>query len=133
MQAAGATIAVFFVMLVLYRTRIIKVTEQLPGRRHRRHARHHGVLRRVRSSSACSPAPTRSASCRARACSASASACSSPGSRRSTSLLDFDFIERGAKQGLDKNFEWYAAFGLLVTIVWLYLEMLRLLSKLRER
>jgi uncharacterized YccA/Bax inhibitor family protein len=35
--------------------------------------------------------------------------------------------------GLDKNFEWYGAFGLLVTIVWLYLEMLRLLSKLRSR
>ncbi len=48
-------------------------------------------------------------------------------------LLDFDFVERGAKQGLDKDFEWYAAFGLLVTLVWLYLELLRLLSKLRER
>ena len=47
--------------------------------------------------------------------------------------LDFDFIERGAQQGLDKNFEWVAAFGLLVTIVWLYLEMLRLLSKLRQQ
>ncbi len=47
--------------------------------------------------------------------------------------LDFDFIERGAQQGLDKNFEWYAAFGLLVTIIWLYLELLRLLAKLRER
>ena len=47
--------------------------------------------------------------------------------------LDFDFIDRGVEQGLDKDFEWYAAFGLLVTIVWLYLELLRLLSKLRER
>jgi hypothetical protein len=47
--------------------------------------------------------------------------------------LDFDFIERGAQQGLDKHFEWYAAFGLLVTIIWLYLELLRLLAKLRER
>jgi uncharacterized YccA/Bax inhibitor family protein len=47
--------------------------------------------------------------------------------------LDFDFIERGAKQGLDKDFEWYAAFGLMVTIIWLYLELLRLLAKLRER
>ena len=46
--------------------------------------------------------------------------------------LDFDFIERGSKMGLEKDFEWYGAFGLLVTIVWLYLEMLRLLSKLRE-
>ena len=48
-------------------------------------------------------------------------------------VLDFDFIERGAQQGLAKDFEWYAAFGLLVTIIWLYLEMLRLFSKLRQR
>jgi uncharacterized YccA/Bax inhibitor family protein len=47
--------------------------------------------------------------------------------------LDFDFIERGSRQGLDKDFEWYAAFGLLVTMVWLYLELLRLLAKLRDR
>ncbi|MDA0286039.1 MAG: Bax inhibitor-1/YccA family protein, partial [Actinobacteria bacterium] len=47
--------------------------------------------------------------------------------------LDFDFIERGEKAGLPKYFEWYAAFGLLVTMVWLYLEILRLLAKLRER
>ena len=47
--------------------------------------------------------------------------------------LDFDFIERGSKMGLEKGFEWYGAFGLLVTIVWLYLEMLRLLAKLRNR
>jgi uncharacterized YccA/Bax inhibitor family protein len=46
--------------------------------------------------------------------------------------LDFDFIERGEKMGLDRDFEWYGAFGLLVTIIWLYLELLRLLSKLRN-
>jgi uncharacterized YccA/Bax inhibitor family protein len=46
--------------------------------------------------------------------------------------LDFDLIERGTKEGLAKDFEWYAAFGLLVTVVWLYLEMLRLLAKLRQ-
>lgn len=48
-------------------------------------------------------------------------------------VLDFDFIERGAALGAPKHMEWYAAFGLLVTLVWLYLELLRLLSKLRER
>jgi len=48
-------------------------------------------------------------------------------------LLDFDFIERGAQAGAPKQLEWYGAFGLLVTLVWLYLEMLRLLSKLRGR
>jgi uncharacterized YccA/Bax inhibitor family protein len=47
--------------------------------------------------------------------------------------LDFDFVERGSEQGLDRHFEWYAAFGLLVTIIWLYLELLRLLAKLRQR
>jgi len=48
-------------------------------------------------------------------------------------VLDFDFIEQGAERGAPKYMEWYAAFGLLVTLVWLYLEMLRLLAKLQER
>jgi uncharacterized YccA/Bax inhibitor family protein len=48
-------------------------------------------------------------------------------------VLDFDFIERGAEQGAPKYMEWYGAFGLMVTLVWLYLEILRLLSKLQER
>ncbi|MEQ9453972.1 MAG: Bax inhibitor-1/YccA family protein [Phycisphaeraceae bacterium] len=48
-------------------------------------------------------------------------------------LLDFDFIEKGSAQGLPKWAEWYAAFGLMVTLIWLYLEVLRLLSKLRSR
>jgi uncharacterized YccA/Bax inhibitor family protein len=48
-------------------------------------------------------------------------------------VLDFDFIEQGAVRGAPKYMEWYGAFGLLVTLVWLYLEMLRLLSKLQSR
>jgi uncharacterized YccA/Bax inhibitor family protein len=48
-------------------------------------------------------------------------------------VLDFDFIEQGAGQGVPKYMEWYAGFGLLVTLVWLYLEILRLLVKLRGR
>lgn len=48
-------------------------------------------------------------------------------------VLDFDFIEQGADQGAPKYMEWYAAFGLLVTLIWLYLEILRLLAKLRSR
>ena len=48
-------------------------------------------------------------------------------------VLDFAFIERGAASGAPKYMEWYGAFGLLVTLVWLYLEMLRLLSKLQDR
>jgi len=48
-------------------------------------------------------------------------------------LLDFDLIEKGVASGAPKWMEWYAAFALLVTLVWLYLELLRLLSKLRSR
>jgi uncharacterized YccA/Bax inhibitor family protein len=48
-------------------------------------------------------------------------------------VLDFDFIEQGAERGAPKYMEWYGAFGLLVTLIWLYLEMLRLLSKLQDR
>jgi uncharacterized YccA/Bax inhibitor family protein len=48
-------------------------------------------------------------------------------------VLDFDFIERGAEQGAPKYMEWYASFGLLLTLVWLYLEILRLLAKSRSR
>lgn len=48
-------------------------------------------------------------------------------------VLDFDFIENGADRGAPKYMEWYAAFGLIVTLVWLYIEILRLLSKLRSR
>lgn len=47
-------------------------------------------------------------------------------------LLNFDTIEKGAEMKAAKYMEWYSAFGLLVTIVWLYLEILRLLSKLRD-
>jgi len=48
-------------------------------------------------------------------------------------VLDFDFIEQGAARGAPKYMEWYGAFGLMVTLIWLYLEMLRLLAKLRSR
>lgn len=48
-------------------------------------------------------------------------------------VLDFDFIETGAAQGAPKYMEWYGAFALMVTLIWLYLEMLRLLAKLQSR
>jgi|TARA_B110000483_G_scaffold49302_1_gene61376 uncharacterized YccA/Bax inhibitor family protein len=47
-------------------------------------------------------------------------------------VLDFDFIEQGSEKGLPKHMEWFGAFSLMVTLVWLYLEILRLLSKLRR-
>jgi uncharacterized YccA/Bax inhibitor family protein len=48
-------------------------------------------------------------------------------------VLDFDFIQKGVQQGLPERYGWLAAFGLVVTLVWLYIEILRLLSYLRER
>ena len=48
-------------------------------------------------------------------------------------VMDFDFIEEGAEQGAPKYMEWYGAFGLLVTLIWLYMEILRLLAKLNSR
>jgi uncharacterized YccA/Bax inhibitor family protein len=48
-------------------------------------------------------------------------------------VLDFDFVETGAHSGFPKYMEWYAAFGLMVTLIWLYIEILRLLMKLRSR
>ncbi|MDA0237135.1 MAG: Bax inhibitor-1/YccA family protein [Proteobacteria bacterium] len=48
-------------------------------------------------------------------------------------VLDFDFIEQGSEQGAPKYMEWFGAFSLMVTLIWLYLEMLRLLAKLRSR
>jgi uncharacterized YccA/Bax inhibitor family protein len=48
-------------------------------------------------------------------------------------ILDFDFIEQGVEHGAPKQLEWYAAFGLIVTLIWLYVAILRLLSKLRSR
>jgi uncharacterized YccA/Bax inhibitor family protein len=48
-------------------------------------------------------------------------------------VLDFDFIESATNMGVPKYMEWYAGFGLMVTLIWLYLEILRLLVKLRGR
>ena len=48
-------------------------------------------------------------------------------------VLDFDFVEQGVTYGAPKYMEWYAAFGIMVTLVWLYLEILRLLAKMRSR
>lgn len=131
-QAAGATIAVFGVMLVLYRTRIIKVTAR---------------FRKIVVSATIGVMAFYGVCLLLRlfAGADSISFLSSPsllgigfsvlvaGLAAFNLALDFDFIERGAEQGLDKNFEWFAAFGLMVTIIWLYLELLRLISKLRSR
>jgi uncharacterized YccA/Bax inhibitor family protein len=131
-QAAGATIAVFVVMLVLYRTGVVKVTERFRSivvAATLGVMVFYGVSLLIRLFAGAdsvrflsSPSPLGIAFSLAVA-----------GLAAFHLALDFDFIERGARQRLDKQFEWYAAFGLLVTIVWLYLELLRLLSKLRSR
>ncbi len=48
-------------------------------------------------------------------------------------VLDFDFIEKGVEKGAPKHLEWYGAFGLMVTLIWLYIEILHLLAKLQSR
>lgn len=48
-------------------------------------------------------------------------------------ILDFDFIEQGSRGGVPKYMEWYGAFALMVTLIWLYIEILRLLSKINDR
>lgn len=131
-QAAGATIAVFATMLVLYRTRIIRVTN-----------RFRKIVVTATIGIMLFYGVTLLISLFAGPDSVSFLASPSllgiafsvfvAGLAAFNLALDFDFIERGAEQGLDKDFEWYAAFGLLVTIIWLYLELLRLLAKLRER
>ncbi len=129
-QALGATAAVFAVMLVLYKSRIIKVTD-----RFRKVVvgatmglfLFYGVSLLLRLFNVNVPFLN-----------------SSSGGGIVFSLLvvglaafnlalDFDIIERGVQAGAPKYMEWYGGFGLMVTIVWLYLEMLRLLSKLNRR
>jgi uncharacterized YccA/Bax inhibitor family protein len=129
LQAALATIAVFGVMLALYGTRIIKVTER---------------MRRVVIFATLGVMVLYLLSFVFTLFGASISFISdaSPlgigfsilvcGLAAFNLMLDFDFIERGTKAGLSKDYEWVAAVGLLVTIVWLYLEILRLLAKLRS-
>ena len=128
-QAALATIAVFAVMLTLYGTRIIKVTDRM--RRTIIFATL-GVMAMYLASfvfmlfGASIPFINDASPI---GIGFSVLVC---GLAAFNLMLDFDFIERGAKAGLSKDYEWVAAVGLLVTIVWLYLEILRLLAKLRS-
>ncbi len=129
-QAVGATIGVFLVMLVLYRTQIIKVTDKF---RRTIIAATMGLMAFylvafVISMFGVSIGFLSEPSLLGIGFSLFAATLAAM-----NLALDFDFIERGAKQGLPKGMEWFAAFGLLVTLVWLYLELLRLLSKLNQR
>ena len=129
-MAVGVTIAVFGVMLLLYKTNIIKVTDR---------------FRRIVMGATMGVMVFYGISLLLRLFGVDvgflndASALSIGFSFLVAGLaafnlaLDFDFIERGAQAGLPKQMEWVGAIGLLVTVVWLYLEILRLLSKLDRR
>ncbi|TRZ79618.1 MAG: Bax inhibitor-1/YccA family protein [Actinobacteria bacterium] len=129
-QAVGVTLGVFVTMLVLYRTGVIRVTDK---------------MRRTVIGATMGIAVFYGISLLLNLFGMNISFfnSSSPlsigfsflvaGLAAMNLALDFDFIERGEKAGLPKYMEWYAAFGLMVTIVWLDLEILRLLAKLRDR
>jgi uncharacterized YccA/Bax inhibitor family protein len=129
-QAVGATVAVFAVMLALYGLRIIRVTDRF---RRMVIGATFGVLILYGVSALLSlfghtPSFIHDASLLGIGLSIFVA-----GVAAFNLALDFDMIERGAKAGASKDMEWYGAFGLLVTLVWLYLEMLRLLARLRSR
>ena len=129
-QAVAATVAVFVTMLVLYRTRIITVTDK---------------FRRTVIFATLGIMVMYGVSFLIRLFGGEVPFLNSPsllGIGLSVVIcvvaalnlaLDFDLIERGSKTGMAKDYEWVAALGLVVTIVWLYLEMLRLLSLLQQR
>ncbi len=129
-QAIGATLAVFAVMLLLYRTQIIRVTDR---------------FRKVVVTATLGIAVFYGISLLMSLFGATPPFIHSPslvgigfsvlvaGLAALNLTLDFDFIEKGAAARLPKGMEWYAAFGLVITLVWLYLELLRLLSKLNQR
>lgn len=129
-QAVGLTIGVFAVMLFLYATRIIKVTDKLRM----------GI---VAATGAIMLVYLASMVLRLFGAEMPFIHDSGPlgigislvivGVAAFNLLLDFDFVERGVEAGAPRHMEWYAAFGLLVTLVWLYLELLRLLAKLQSR
>jgi uncharacterized YccA/Bax inhibitor family protein len=121
---------VFAVMLVLYRTRIIKVTDKF---RRTIIIATLGVMVLYLFSFVLSlfgtTLPFLNGDNMAMSIAFSLFVC---GLAAANLALDFDFIERGINSGLPKSYEWVGALGLVVTLVWLYLEILRLLSYLRN-
>ncbi|MGB8861887.1 MAG: Bax inhibitor-1/YccA family protein [Ilumatobacteraceae bacterium] len=129
-QAVGATLAVFAVMLFLYKSRIIKVTDR---------------FRRIVIMATMGLMAFYLISIVINLFGGSVPFLSSAspmgilfsvfaaGLAAMMLAVNFDTIERGAKAGWPKGMEWYCAFGLLATLVWLYLEILRLLAKLNRR
>jgi uncharacterized YccA/Bax inhibitor family protein len=129
LQAVGATLGVFIAMLVMYRTGIIRVNDK---------------FRRVVMSAMVGLLIFYGVSFLFNLLGANISFFNDAsllgigfsifvaGLAAANLALDFDFIERGEKEGLPKQMEWFAALGVVITLVWLYLEILRLLAKLRD-
>lgn len=132
LQAVGATLGVFAVMLVLYRTQIIKVTQRF---RRIVLGATMGLMVFYLVSWVISLFAGRGAVSFMNSSSNLGILISvvAAGLAAMMLALDFDLIEKGAREGWPKGMEWYGAFGLLTTLVWLYLEMLRLLAKLQDR
>jgi uncharacterized YccA/Bax inhibitor family protein len=129
LQAIGATAGVFVTMLVTYRLGIIKVTDKF---RSIVVAATGGVMLVYLLSIALNFFGVRVPFIHETGPLGIAFSLFVVGLAAMNLLLDFDLIERGAASGAPAYMEWYGAFGLLVTLVWLYLEMLRLLAKLRR-
>ena len=130
-QAVGLTFGALLTMLVRLQHRLDPGDQQAPHRHHRGHRRHRavlpardgpGFLRTSSSSQSMDPGPI--------GIGFSLFVCAIAAFNL---VLDFDFIEQGVNYGAPKYMEWYGAFGIMVTLVWLYLEILRLLSKMRSR
>ncbi len=129
-QAVGLTIGVFLVMLFLYATRVIKVTDKL---RMGIVAATGGILLLYVASFLFRLFGAELPFLHDTGPLGIGISLVIVGVAAFNLLLDFDFVERGVEVGAPRHMEWYAAFGLLVTLIWLYLELLRLLAKLQSR
>jgi uncharacterized YccA/Bax inhibitor family protein len=130
LQAVGITFATFLAMLVLYRTRIIRATEKFKAIVFTATA---GIALFYLLAFVLSFFNIRIPFLHEGSTMGIIFSLVVVGIAALNLVIDFDLIETGAAQGAPKYFEWYASFGLLVTLIWLYLEILRLLSKLSKR
>lgn len=130
LAAVGATLSVFAVMLLLYRFRIVKVTERF---RSILVSATMGLMLFYLVSFVLNLFGVNLSIISSASGLGIAFSVLAAGLAAFNLLLDFDLMERGAKSGAPAYMNWFAALGLMVTLVWLYLEMLRLLSKLDRR
>lgn len=128
-QAVGLTFGTMFIMLILYRTRVIRVTDKL---RSIVMAATGGIALMYLATMLLDMFGVTVPFIHSGGPIGIGISLVIVGVAAFNLLLDFDFIEQSSRNGAPKFLEWYGAFGLMVTLVWLYLEMLRLLSKLRD-